>query len=105
MHGTPGNAARVSRAASITSYSAGVSGTPSRMMAAFSATISGVFMPESTAITFGSEPVKRSAQEASGAPGSAARRISATESGSFTSVPPFTGSMMTTGSPRSWHTS
>ena len=105
MQGTPGSDSKAARAASITSYSAGVSGTPPRMMAAFSATISGVFMPESTAITFGSEPAKRSAQEASGAPGSAARRISATESGSFTSVPPFTGSMMTTGSPRSWHTS
>ena len=40
---------------------------------------------------------KRRAQDASGAPGSAARRISATGSGSFTRVPPFTGSMMTTG--------
>ena len=74
-------------------------------MATFSATISGVFMPESTAITFGSDPAKRKAHEAMDAPGSVSRSTSATASGSFTSVPPFTGSMMTTGSPRSWHTS
>ena len=54
-------------------------------------------MPESTVSTPGSDAAKRSAQAASGSSGAALRSTAAASSGSFTSEPPFTGSITTTG--------
>ena len=56
-------------------------------------------MPESTTMTFSCVAAKRIAHEGTDMSGSAALKSSVTASGTFASVPPFTGSMTTTGLP------
>jgi hypothetical protein len=54
-------------------------------------------IPDSTVMTPSSDAAKRIAHEASDMSGAAPRRISDTFCGGAASIPPLTGSMMTTG--------
>ncbi len=94
MRSIASNARRTSSTVAASSFE---SGLKSRMKLRLSAICPGVDMPLSTIITFGSDATKRIAHCAGEAVASAERKISATAGGSAASVPPFTGSITTTG--------
>lgn len=99
MQGFLTRAFSVSTAVSSAARSASESGLKSRKVEMLSITCDASDIPLRMTFTFGSEPTKRIAHDASDCPGVTAARRAETSAGSFASRPPLTGSITTTGTP------